>query len=331
MNKQTLDFCRRSLELSGMTIHSRLIMPPMATGSSDDNGQVTEKLLDYYEEKTRGGYLGFVITEHSYVSPEGIASKRQLSICRDEDVTGLKKLVDTIHRNGTKVIVQLNHAGGAGHGGLGVTPVAPSEAAFLGEEKGHVLTKEALPRIVDCFAQAARRAKEAGFDGVEIHSAHRYLLNQFYSPLTNDRMDDYGGSLKNRVRLHLEILSAVRQVIGPDKALLLRLGALDYMPGGSTIEDAVEAAKLFEETGLDLLDVSGGMSGYIIKGRENWQGYYVPETERLKQELSIPVLMTGGITDPMAAEEILKKGQADLIGVGRALLRDSEWIKKALY
>ncbi len=121
--------------------------------------------------------------------------------------------------------------------------------------------------------------------------------------------------MENRIRLHLEILKAVRQEIGADKALPLRLGAVDYAPGGNTLEDAVAAAKLFEQAGLDLLDISGGMTGYIVKGHEKWQGYYTPETARLKQEVSIPVLMTGGVTDPQAAEEILKEGKADLIGV----------------
>lgn len=326
-----MEYLNRKLTVRNMELTSRLVMPPMVTSGSDENGLVTQKLLDYYDAKTQGGYLGMVITEHSYVSPEGMAHPKQMSICKDEDIPGLAKLVEVIHKNGVKAVAQISHGGAASRQkDTGYAPVAPSEIAFSGEEKGHVLTKEDISRLVERFASAARRAVAAGFDGVEIHSAHRYLLNQFYSPLSNTRTDEYGGPVENRVRLHLEILRAVRQVIGTDKALLLRLGAVDYTPGGNTIEDAVAAAKLFEAEGLDLLDISGGMTGYIVKGREDWQGYYTPETARLKQELSIPVLMTGGVTDPQAAEEILKDGKADLIGVGRALLKDSRWAEKAM-
>lgn len=321
----------RKLTVRSMELSNRLVMPPMATSDSDEKGHVTQKLLDYYDEKTSGGYLGLVIAEHSYVSQEGMANPKQMSICRDEDIPGLAKLVEVIHKNGVKAVAQISHAGAASRErNTGLVPVAPSEAAFTGEEKGRVLTKENISRLVECFASAARRAIAAGFDGVEIHSAHRYLLNQFYSPLSNTRTDEYGGPVENRVRLHLEILRAVRQEIGTDKALLLRLGAVDYTSGGNTIEDAVAAAKLFEAEGLDLLDISGGMTGYMVKGREDWQGYFTPETARLKQELSIPILMTGGVTDPRAAEEILKEGKADLIGVGRALLKDSRWAEKAM-
>lgn len=326
-----MEYLTRKLTVRNMELANRLVMPPMATSGSDEKGQVTQKLLDYYNEKTHGGYLGLVITEHSYVSPEGMAHPKQMSVCRDEDIPGLAKLTEVLHKNGSMAVAQISHAGAASHEkDTGLAPAGPSEAAFSGGEIGHVLTKADMARLVECFARAARRAVEAGFDGVEIHSAHRYLLNQLYSPLSNTRTDEYGGALENRIRLHLEILKAVRQEIGADKALLLRLGAVDYAPGGNTLEDAVAAAKLFEQAGLDLLDISGGMTGYIVKGREKWQGYYTSETARLKQEVSIPVLMTGGITDPQAAEEILKEGKADLIGVGRALLKDSNWAEKAL-
>lgn len=326
-----MEYLNRRFIVRNTKLTNRLVMPPMATEGSDEKGQVTQKLLDYYDEKTKGGYIGLVITEHSYVSPEGMASPRQMSISDDADIPGLTKLTEVIHKNGSKVIAQISHAGGASRQKLtGLTLAAPSLTAFSGNESGHVLSQDDISRLVKCFADAACRAIAAGFDGVEIHSAHGYLLNQFYSPLSNTRTDAYGGPVENRIRLHLEILHAVRQVIGSDRLILLRLGAVDYTPGGNTIEDAVTAAKLFEAADLDLLDVSGGMTGFMVKGREDWQGYYTPETARLKQELSIPVLMAGGITDPQAAEEILKEGKADLIGVGRALLKDSRWAEKVM-
>lgn len=224
-----MGYLNSSLTVRNLELSTRLVMPPMATGGSDEKGHVTQKLLDYYDEKTVGGCLGLVITEHSYVSPEGMAHPKQLSISKDEDIPGLIKLTQVIHKNGVQVVAQLSHAGAASREkDTSLVPVAPSEIAFPNEEKGHVLTKDEITHLVDRFARAARRAVEAGFDGVEIHSAHRYLLNQFYSPLSNSRTDAYGGSVENRVRLHLEIIHAVREAIGPKKALLLRLGAVDY-------------------------------------------------------------------------------------------------------
>lgn len=325
-----MKYLNQPLVLSRLKLKNRLVMPPMATSSSDGEGHVTQKLLDYYREKTEGGWLGLVITEHSYISPEGMANPRQLSISKDSDIPGLAKLAEVIHQNGSQAIAQISHAGAASRQkDTGMPPVGPSMAAFS-EKGGHVLTEEEIDQLVEKFVRAAARAVEADFDGVEIHSAHRYLLNQFYSPLSNTRSDEYGGSVENRVRLHCRILREVRKTIGPEKALLLRLGAVDYTPGGNTIEDAVKAAKLFQEESLDILDVSGGMTGYMVKGRETWQGYYTPETTRLKRDLSIPILMTGGITQVLAAEEILSKGRADLIGVGRSLLKDSRWAEKAM-
>ncbi len=326
-----MEYLNRPLTVRGMELATRLVMPPMATGGCDEAGRVTQNLRAYYDDKTRGGYLGLVITEHSFVSPEGMAGPRQMSVASDEDIPGLWQLVETIHRNGCRVVAQINHAGRAARPQqAGLVPVGPAEAAFSADRPGRVLTGADIAQIVRRFADAARRVVAAGFDGVEIHSAHGYLLNQFYSPLTNTRTDEYGGPVENRVRIHLEILRAVREAIGPEKALLLRLGAVDHVPGGNTLEDAVAAAKLLEAAGLDLLDVSGGMTGFTVKGREEMQGYFTPETARLKEELTIPVLVTGGVTDPLAAEAILRAGQADLVGVGRALLKDSRWAEKAM-
>ena len=164
---------------------------------------------------------------------------------------------------------------------------------------------------------------------MESHSAHSYLLNQFYSPDFNHRSDAYGGSPENRIRIHLEVIHAVRQAVGADYPVLLRLGTCDYAEGGATIQDAIAACVAFEQAGVDLLDISGGAQGYTVKGREGVQGYFAPETTAIKQAVGIPVLLTGGITEPAAAEQLLSDGAADLIGVGRAILKNSHWGKKA--
>lgn len=322
---------RKELVIPNLKLKNRIIMPPMETLRPDENGHVTEKLLQYYDEKSKGGYFSMIIAEHAYVSKEGKACERQLSISDDSDIDGLKKLVNVIHGNGSVAIAQISHAGGRTNSSVtGLDTYAPSFTKVISEvEADREFTVDEIGVLVEKYKNAAERAIKAGFDGVEIHSAHRYLLNQFYSPLTNLRTDEYGGDISNRIRIHLEVIKVVRDVIGANRPLLLRLGALDYMDGGSTTEDAIFAAKAFEKAGIDILDVSGGLSGYILKGREHEQGYFADITEVLKKEISIPVIMTGGITDIKAADKLLEEGKADLIGVGRAVFKDSDWIKRA--
>jgi 2,4-dienoyl-CoA reductase-like NADH-dependent reductase (Old Yellow Enzyme family) len=303
----------------------------MATAKANDDGTVTQALLDYYNEKTSGGYISLVIIEHSYVSWEGKASTNQLSAADDNVIEGLKKLSDVILNNGCKTVMQINHAGSTSEERItGAKPVGPS--AVPNPRKGTIpleLDKNAIRKIIADFKSAAMRVKAAGFDGVEIHSAHGYLLNQFFSPLNNKRSDEYGGSVINRIRLHKEIIEAVSDATGPDFPVLLRLGANDFIDGGATTEDSIIAAREFERSGIDILDISGGLYGYIIPGVSG-QGYFSDITQAIKKEVSIPVILTGGITEAGAAEELLSQQKADLVGVGRAILNDSNWPKQAL-
>ncbi|WP_378955117.1 NADH:flavin oxidoreductase [Pelosinus sp. sgz500959] len=320
------------LQSGSLTLHNRLIMPPMATAKAGSDGKVSQGVLDYYKEKSEGGYLSLIIIEHSFIQLAGKASEHQLSIADDSVVAGCKKLAEIIHNNGSKVIMQINHAGSAADPKvIGTTPVGPS--AVINPRKGsmpHELTTQQITEIVTDFQKAALRVKEAGFDGVEIHSAHGYFLNQFFSPLTNQRKDEYGGTVLNRIRIHLEVISAVRTAVGEDFPILLRLGASDFTPGGTTIEDSLLAAKEFEKAGVDILDISGGFCGYIIPDGSDEQGYFAPLTAAIKKVVSIPVILTGGITDAKIAEQLLAEGKADLIGVGRAVFKNSEWAKQAI-
>ena len=321
------------ITINGMELMNRLVMPPLTTWkSSASDGEVTYELISHYDEKTRGGYLGLVIMEHAYISQEGKASKGQLSIASDDRIPGLRKLVDTIHGNGVKVVCQINHAGGkTGSDITGVPSAGPYRPLAEGlPAPDRMLTTEAIIRAEDQFAAAAVRAKEAGFDGVEVHSAHGYLLCQFFSPLVNHRSDEYGGSLEQRIRIHLETIRKVREAVGPDYPVFIRLGCVDDMPGGSVIGDAAAACRKFQEAGADLIDISGGMSGFIRKGMENVQGYYGEVSEEVKKNVDIPVLVTGGITEAKAADELIRQGRSDLTGVGRAILKDSEWPRKAM-
>lgn len=314
-----------------LILHNRLVMPPMATAKADEDGKVSRKILDYYDEKSKGGYLSLIIIEHSFIAKQGKAHNRQLSVADDSTVENLKELASTIHQNGSKAVMQINHAGSAtGRDVTGYDPVGPSPVAH--PRNGKVpkeLTKEEIREIVRQFENAAWRVKQAGFDGVEIHSAHGYLLNQFFSPLTNHRTDEYGGDVQGRIKIHLEIIKAVRDIVGDQFAILLRLGASDYTEGGSTIEDSKAAAIEFEKAGLDIIDISGGFCGYTVPGLTG-QGFFSPLSEAIKKVVSIPVILTGGVTDAHAADQLLAEGKADLIGVGRAIYKNSRWSQKAI-
>jgi 2,4-dienoyl-CoA reductase-like NADH-dependent reductase (Old Yellow Enzyme family) len=314
-----------------MKLNNRLVMPPMATAKALPDGHVSPEVLAYYKEKSAGGYIGLVIIEHSYVSPEGKAHEHQLSVADDSVINGLKELAEAIHSQGSKTIMQINHAGSAASTDItGVTPLAPSP--IDNPRRGsspRELRKEEVLKVVQEFAAAAGRVKLAGFDGVELHSAHGYFLNQFFSPLTNRRHDEYGGEIINRIIIHLETIKAVREAVGPDYPIFVRLGASDYCEGGTTINDSIVAARAFEAAEVDVLDVSGGFCGYSIPGASE-QGYFAPLTEALKQVIGIPIILAGGIKDAETADRLLQEGKADLIGVGRAILADSLWAKKAV-
>lgn len=324
------------IKIKQIEIANRLVMPPMATAKSGSDGKVTKQLCEYYNEKSQGGYIGLVITEHSYVSPEGKAGKGQLSIADDRVMDGLRELAAVIHQNGSKVLAQISHAGSAasqevtGMEIISASAVINEGMVCRSRELPKKMTREQIQQTVKAFADASRRAKEAGYDGIEIHSAHGYLLNQFYSPLTNKRTDEYGSStMENRLRIHKEVIQAVRAEVGEDFLIALRLGGCDYADGGSTIADSVEAALLLERYGIDLLDISGGLNGYIVPGKTE-QGYFSDMSEQIKAKVSVPVILTGGIVSADAAEVLLQKQKADFIGVGRAILRNSYWAKDVM-
>jgi len=328
-----MSYLLKPLKTKKMELTNRLVMPPMATAKSQGDGKVSEEILDYYREKSEGGYISLIIIEHSFINQQGKASNGQLSIYQDSDIEGLKKLAKVIQGNGSKAVMQINHAGGAATREVtGMPPVGPSATEnprFKDREIPQELSKEDIKVIIKDFAEAARRTKEAGFDGVEIHSAHGYLLNQFFSPLSNKRTDEYGGDVNSRIRIHLEVIKAVKEAVGEDFPILLRLGAADYIEGGTVVEDSIMPAKAFEKAGIDIIDISGGFLGYVMPNATE-QGYFSPLTEAIKKEVSIPVILTGGVVDAEAAEKLLAEDKADLIGVGRAIFKDSTWAKRAV-
>lgn len=328
-----MSLLKTPVQVGALTLHDRLVMPPMATAKSDENGLVTDALCAYYDEKTASGQIGLVIVEHSFIAPEGRASAGQLSLASDDTVEGLRRLTETIRKNGSKVFAQLNHAGGFTTPEVTGGPLLSASSIIVpgrATTPARAMDADDLAHVVDCFAAAAKRAQAAGFDGVELHSAHGYLLNQFYSPLTNRREDAYTGrTLEGRIRLHLEVIAAVRAAVGADFPIALRLGACDYAEGGSTIADGAAAAAAFERAGVDLIDVSGGFCRYTHP-TSTAPGYFADASAAIRAAVSVPVILTGGIHTAREAEALLAAQRADLIGVGRALLTDSDWPAREL-
>ena len=312
------------IRIGRLIAENRIVMPPMHTGKAVC-GHVTDELISYYRDRAVFSRPGIIITEHSYIAENGRASDTQLSIASDEMVKEHRRLTDAIHESDSLALVQLNHAGSNGIDDL----VSASEICNPRNETSRrpvALKTAEIHELERRYASAAVRAIKAGYDGVELHCAHGYLLNQFYSPLTNRRTDEYGGCLENRLRFLLECIEAVRAQIGKEVPLAVRLGGSDYMPEGSTEEDAVRAAVLLEEAGVDLLDVSGGMCGFIVKGMPE-PGYFASMTEKIKKAVSVPVLLTGGVKTSAEAEMLLSEGKADLIGIGRALFKDAHCLE----
>ena len=325
---------KESLKIKNLHIHNRIVMPPMASEKTED-GRITPAHLRYYTKRCGSGGIGLVITEHMYIMPEGRASVGQINISDDESIEGLKSLTAAIHEGGSKVFAQINHAGfKAPEGIIGRKPVGPSAEAFT-LRSGEVVVPEELgpmqiKAICAAFAGAALRAKKAGYDGVEIHAAHGYLLCQFYSPLSNKRQDKFSGSgLETRVRMHLEVIKAVRQAVGEDYPVAIRMGGCDYMEGGSTIEDCVEACKLFEQAGIDIIDLSGGHCGFQPAGREGV--LFENMAKAVKAAVSVPIILTGGIVDGKEAQRLLNENVCDMVGIGRALLKDPDWAANQIY
>ena len=314
------------IRIGQLAIPNRLVMPPMQTNKTD-RGHVTAELVQYYRDRAVYSRPGIIITEHSCIAESGRAAEGQLSIASDACIEDHRQLTNAIHAGGSKAFVQLNHAGSNGIGeSVSASPVTIPAKKLT--RRPRELTADEILEIEAQFAAAAVRAVQAGYDGVEIHCAHGYLLNQFYSPMTNKRKDAYGGSLENRLRFTLETVARVREAVGPSVPVAVRLGGADYLPGGSKEEDAAEGAALLEAAGVDLIDLSGGMCFFFRPGHLE-AGYFSSMSEKVKARVSIPVLLTGGVQHIADAEKLLASGKADLIGVGRALLKDAHWRETA--
>jgi len=311
-------------EVKNVKLKNRIVMSPMCMYSCEkEDGIVTDWHLAHYTSRAVG-QVGLIMIEATAVTPEGRISSRDLGIWNDEHVEGLQRLVNQVKANGSKTAIQLAHAGRKAT--VDGTIYAPSAIAFDDESKTPAeMTKEDIERTIAAFKEGAQRSKQAGFDIIEIHGAHGYLVHQFLSPLSNKRTDEYGGSAENRYRFLKEIIDSVQEVW--DGPLFVRVSATDYTEGGLTVNDHVTFATWMKEQGVDLIDVS---SGALVHAKINvYPGYQVPFAEQIKQEAAINTGAVGLITSGLQAEEILQSKRADLIFVARELLRDPYWPRTA--
>ncbi|HBN9689325.1 MULTISPECIES: NADPH dehydrogenase NamA [Pseudomonas] len=312
-------------EFKGLKLKNRVVMSPMCMHSAAEDGFVTDWHHVHYGARAQG-QVGLIFPETLAVRQEGRIGSGDLGIWSDEHVTGLKGLVDLLHSFGARAGAQIGHAGRQADL-TGIDRIAASAIPFTDNSPmPRAVTVEEIPALVGDFRKAARRAVEAGFDVLEIHTAHGYLLNQFLSPLANTRDDAYGGDAKRRYRILGEIIEAVKEHWG-DRPLFVRISSTDYTEGGNTPESFLQYGRWMKEQGVDLIDCSSG--GIKMIKVQSYPNYQVPAAELLRKELGIMTGAVGLIQTGRQAEEILQNGRADLVFVGRQMLRDPYWVRAA--
>ena len=332
-----------AITIRDLTVRNRVWVAPMCQYSAEDrDGVPTEWHLVHYGSRAAGG-AGLVIVEATAVSPEGRISPWDTGIWNDEQADGWAYILDFMHGHGAAVGIQLAHAGRkasiyrewSGHGTVPISDggwqtISSTDEAFTGYDAPRKLETAEVSDVVKDFVTAARRAQDAGFDVIEIHAAHGYLIHQFLSPLTNQRTDIYGGELENRARLLLEIVEGIRREVGEGMPILVRFSATDYVDGGWDETQTATVAKWCAEAGADLFDIS---TGGLVTGVKipSGPGYQVPIAEFVAERVDEPVAVVGQITTGTQAEEILQRGNVDVIMIGRAELRDPMWPLRAAH
>ncbi len=319
-------------KIGSLELKNRLIMPAMGTGMANKDGTVSDQLYHYHRVRAAGG-TGMITVEIVAVHPT--TGGFSPAIWSDHFIPGLKRLADVIHEGGAKACVQLWHAGRQTNSKVtGLPIIAPSPIPCpLCQEEPTIMDQELIQEIVESFGEAALRAKEAGFDCVEIHGAHGYLLAQFMSPYSNHRTDGYGGSLENRAKFPLEVIDNIRVKVGPDYPIIYRLSGEEKVRGGLTIDDTKKIIPLLVQHGVNAIHVSVGVYEtlrYTVPPMDLDRGFNVWAAKEVKKISSVPVIAVDRINDPYLAEEILAQGKADFIAVGRSLLTDPAWPNKVM-
>jgi 2,4-dienoyl-CoA reductase-like NADH-dependent reductase (Old Yellow Enzyme family) len=317
-------------KIRNLELKNRFVRSATGDGTADDSGRVTDKSVAIYEALGKGG-VGLIITGHVFISPEGQASANQYGIHNDAMIPSLARLVKTAHAGGAKIAIQISHAGVNSKFAFpqGTMMQAVSDVPDL-VSPYHVMNDAEIRSTVSAFAEAARRAVAAGFDAIQIHGAHGYLLSQFLSPLNNRRHDKWGGSARKRRAFHLEVLKEVRKAVGPDYPLLIKLGVLDEKEGGLKLEEGVETAREVAAHGIDAIEVSVGVGTSIKPARADApeDAYFRAQAAAVKKAVSVPVMVVGGIRSLNTARYIVATGEADLISMCRPFMREPDIIAR---
>lgn len=316
--------------LGPLTLPNRLIRSATAEKMALPDGSPKPDLEALYRELARGG-VGLIITGHMYVSEEGKCHPEMTGIHRDDLILDLQQLTEAVHQEGGKIAVQINHGGGNCAPETVADPVAPSaEPGEIFKQPARQITEEEIQQVISDFRKAAQRGAAAGFDAVQIHSAHGYLLSQFLSPLTNQREDDWGGTLEKRSRLLRQVCQQTRDQLGPDYPLLVKFGIADGKAGGLTLEDGLQLVERMAAWGVDGIEISSGFSGddfrSIQKGVRlaDQEAYFLPFVQQARMVTDLPLLAVGGFRSRKVMEQALLSGAADFISLSRPLIREPD-------
>jgi 2,4-dienoyl-CoA reductase-like NADH-dependent reductase (Old Yellow Enzyme family) len=322
-------------EINGMTISNRFVRSATWSGMATSDGATTPQLVNLIRDLAKGS-VGLIITGHTYVKQDGQAGPWQLGIYKDELIPGLKTITQAVHERSGKIILQLAHAGFYANSTLtGKTPLAPSNIDGLSKRPRNEMRIQDIEEMVNLFGEAARRAKDAGFDGVQIHSAHGYLLSQFLSPFFNRRTDEYGGKLQNRAKFLLEVLATIRNVVGRDYPILVKLNSQDFSADGLTLKDSMRVGAMLSEKGIDAIELSGGLitSSSLSPSRrgitsKNKEAYFHTEAQSFKKAINVPLILVGGIRSYHVANQLIEDGVTDYISMSRPFIREPDLINR---
>jgi 2,4-dienoyl-CoA reductase-like NADH-dependent reductase (Old Yellow Enzyme family)/thioredoxin reductase len=329
------DLLFRSLQVGNLTLPNRVVMTTVKLGYSNLEGENTQRHIAFYARRAQGN-VALLTTEPMYVQLNGRELPTQLGIHTDVLVPGLRKLTDAVHASGGLIMAHINHAGRAANPQL-VPPEERVSASDVlcpaNQVMPRPLTGDEIAGVVAAFGMAARRAREAGFDAIEIPFSHGYLIHQFLSPHTNRRVDAYGGGFANRMRFGLDIIAVVREQVGDGFPIVVRMNAKDYVEGGLVIEDGVNIAKALEQAGVDALSITSGTMcetvPFCLYPSGTPKANLLPMAARIRAAVGLPIIVAGRIRSPDVAYGALAYGQADLIGLGRPFLADPDWVAKA--
>jgi 2,4-dienoyl-CoA reductase-like NADH-dependent reductase (Old Yellow Enzyme family) len=324
------------ISINHLVLSNRFVRSATWEGLATDDGEVTPRLIDVQTQLARGG-VGLIISGHAYVSREGLALRWQLGAHSDELIPGLTRMAEAVHGAGSRIALQLAHAGSRGALHLnGLEPRGPSAMETDSGPIGREMTSGDIAEVTGTFASAAARALTAGFDAVQIHAAHGYLFSQFLSPYFNKRKDVYGGSIENRTRFLAQTVTAIRKQVGPRFPVLIKMNAQDFLPGGLTVEDMLETAAILEKAGIDAIEMSGGtfLSGKNVPSRigkpasGDPEAYYEAAARKYKESISVPLMVVGGLRTIETAERLTASGAADFISMCRPLIREPDLVNR---